>query len=78
MILSKFKNAIFDKLQHEMYWNESEVNMSISKGFDKLQHEMYWNAYEQSYDEKHYADKLQHEMYWNGGIDKALDVTNIG
>ena len=26
MILSKFKNAIFDKLQHEMYWNLSQIS----------------------------------------------------
>ena len=56
---------MWDKLQHEMYWNESyqsEWEFFIN---DKLQHEMYWNNY--GYDLIAYEDKdkLQHEMYWN-------------
>ena len=33
----------YDKLQHEMYWNEYFAETLILLFFDKLQHEMYWN-----------------------------------
>ena len=33
-----------DKLQHEMYWNETMMRYNAPFGIDKLQHEMYWNA----------------------------------
>ena len=33
-----------DKLQHEMYWNDSEFIKHAKNVGDKLQHEMYWNA----------------------------------
>ena len=32
-----------DKLQHEMYWNQSHVHIQRENIPDKLQHEMYWN-----------------------------------
>ena len=34
---------MWDKLQHEMYWNFSIDFINIFFDFDKLQHEMYWN-----------------------------------
>ena len=32
-----------DKLQHEMYWNDSGKKDEDKPEQDKLQHEMYWN-----------------------------------
>ena len=37
--------ANFDKLQHEMYWNNR--NIIKKENPDKLQHEMYWNGTEE-------------------------------
>ena len=34
---------MWDKLQHEMYWNLDDLQVLNSDTTDKLQHEMYWN-----------------------------------
>ena len=36
-------NRVFDKLQHEMYWNIGRGSNKQIITRDKLQHEMYWN-----------------------------------
>ena len=35
---------MWDKLQHEMYWNYGAMISLSTKLIDKLQHEMYWNS----------------------------------
>ena len=35
---------MWDKLQHEMYWNAVVYFLEIFAERDKLQHEMYWNS----------------------------------
>ena len=62
---SMIKPFLFDKLQHEMYWNASLYFSFMEATRDKLQHEMYWNIARKCYNATAIPDKLQHEMYWN-------------
>ena len=56
---------MWDKLQHEMYWNSRIISVFPFSVKDKLQHEMYWNDNVVDFDMTYITDKLQHEMYWN-------------
>ena len=60
-----FKFSGYDKLQHEMYWNNIYDEADNTSDADKLQHEMYWNSDVYNPIEISGQDKLQHEMYWN-------------
>ena len=42
---ASFENICEDKLQHEMYWNQTKTAQSQIALCDKLQHEMYWNLF---------------------------------
>ena len=61
-----------DKLQHEMYWNDSGKKDEDKPEQDKLQHEMYWNTDPKLHPVQPGADKLQHEMYWNISFPELL------
>ena len=56
---------MWDKLQHEMYWNIQRTAKRNREPRDKLQHEMYWNRLNCQKQNSQEMDKLQHEMYWN-------------
>ena len=56
---------MWDKLQHEMYWNRVIQHAEPATSLDKLQHEMYWNSRNILRPSLENTDKLQHEMYWN-------------